>query len=122
MLSGVLLHVVAAAFWIDAAAAADAGNQQLRRRFQVMENPAVFRIRNFSYPQALGSFERQPSRVMHLAAASWIERGFPQDDRRTRLISGGRRDFLDNGIEFVHFRTVVVKTFGHDEKLAMNIC
>ena len=47
MLSGVLLHVVAAALGIDAAM----DRCRLQRggfggRFQVVDNPAVFRIRN----------------------------------------------------------------------------
>ena len=83
-----------------------------------MQNPAVFRIRNLRYPQALGPFEGEPSGVVDLPAASGIKRGFPQDDGRTRLLSGGRDDRFDNGIEFVHFRTVVVETLSHDEKVA----
>ncbi len=52
---------------------------------------------------------------MDLPAAGGIERGFPQNNSRTRLLSGGRCDVFDYGIEFVHFRTIVVKTFSHDE-------
>src|SRR5258708_2729657 len=118
MLPGVLLHVVAAAFPINAAADPDARDRQLRRRFQVVQNPAVFRIRNLRYPQALGPFERQPSGVVDLPAAGGIERGLPEDDGRARLLSGGRGDLFDNGIEFVHFRTVVVETLSHDKKVA----
>src|SRR6266853_5367882 len=122
MLSGVLLHVVAAAFRINTAADPDARNRQLRWRFQVVKNPAIFRIRNFRYPQALGPFEREPPRVVNLPAAGWIERSFPQDDSRARLLSGGRCDLFDNRIEFVHFRTVVVKAPSHDEEIAMKLC
>jgi hypothetical protein len=121
MLSRVLLHVVAATFGIDAAADSDARNRQLRRRFQEVKNPAIFRIRNFRYAQAFSPFKREPSSVVDLTAAGWIERGFPQDDSRSRLLSGGRCDVFDYGIEFVHIRTIIVETFSHDEKVAMRI-
>src|SRR5437899_10536870 len=115
MLSGVLLHVVAAAFRINAAPDPDARNPQLRWRFQVVKNPAIFRIRNFRYPQALGPFEREPPRVVDLTATGRIERGFPQDDGRTRLISGGRFDIFDYRIDVVHYRPDVCNTSGNDE-------
>ncbi len=116
VLSGVLLHVIAASFRIDAAPHPDTRNRQLRRRFEVVENPAVFRIRNFRNPQALGPFKRQPAGVVDLTAAGWIERGLPQDDSRTRFVSRGRRDAFDDRIEFVNFRIIVIKTFGHDPR------
>jgi hypothetical protein len=122
MLSGVLLHVVAAAFGIDAAADPDARNRQLWGRFEVVENPAIFRIRNFRYPQALGPFERKPSSIVDLTAAGGIERSFPQDNGRARLVRRERRDFLDHRIEFVNFRTIVVKTFGHNERGSDDLC
>ena len=119
MLSGVLLHVVAAAFGIDAAMYRGACQRQPRRRFQVVNDPAVFPIRNFRDSQAIAPVERQPSGVVDLTATGWIERRFAQDDREARLLGRGRRHVLDNRIEFVHFRAVVVKTIGHDEKVAM---
>src|ERR1019366_6769096 len=83
-----------------------------------MDNPAVFRLCNFRYSQAIfraiTPAQRQPSGVVDLTAAGGIERGFPQDDGRARF---GRksRDVLDHRIEFVHFSAVVIKTFGHNE-------
>jgi hypothetical protein len=53
-----LLHVIAAAFKIDAAMYRRACQRQLRRRFQVVNNPAVFRIRNFRDSQALAPIRR----------------------------------------------------------------
>jgi hypothetical protein len=52
---------------------------------------------------------------MHLAAAGGIKRRFAQDDTRARLLRRAGRDILDNRIEFVDFRTVVIKAFGHNE-------
>jgi hypothetical protein len=67
---------------------------QLHRRFQVVHNPAIFGIRNFrnAKPVFLSttSAQRQPSRVMHLAAASGIERSFAQDDGGAWLLGRGR--------------------------------
>ena len=122
MLSSVLLHVVAAAFGIDAAMHRGACQRQPRRRFQVVDDPAVFGVRNFGDSQPLGpavaTVDRQPSRVVNLPAAGGIERSFPQDESRTRLLGRGRCNGLDHGVEFMDFRAVVVKTLGHDENSA----
>jgi hypothetical protein len=123
----VLLHVVKTAFEIDAAMHCGAWQRQLCRRFQVMNDPAVLGIRNFDDSKALGFAivhaithdERQPSGVVHLTAAGGIERGFAQDYGGARLLRRRGCDFLDNRIEFVDFRTVVVKAFGHDEELGV---
>ena len=53
MLSRVLLHVVASAFEIDAAMHRNACNRKLNRRFQVVDDPAIFSIRNFRDAQAV---------------------------------------------------------------------
>ena len=63
---------------------------------------------------ATASIEREPSGVVDLAAAGGIERGLPQHDGRTRLLRRERRDVLNHRIEFVNFRTIVVKTLGHN--------
>ena len=47
VLSGVLLHVVLAALAIDAAVDRGTRQRQLRRRFKVMDDAAVFRVGNF---------------------------------------------------------------------------
>ena len=117
MLSGVLLHVVSAALEIDAAVHCGAWQGQLRRRFQVVNDPAILGIRNLRDSQALGPFENQPSGVVNLTAAGGIERGFAQDYGWARLLRRRGSDFLDKRIEFVDFRTVVVKTLCHDEGL-----
>src|ERR1019366_8827679 len=118
MLSGVLLHVIVAAFGIDAAMHRGPRERQPRRRFQVVDDPAVFCVGNFCDAEASVVFavpaQREPSSVMHLAAAGRIKRRFPQDDRRARLLRRGECYVLDNRIEFVNFRAVVIKTFGHD--------
>src|SRR5713226_8179891 len=120
MLASMLLHVFATAFRVNAAMNRGAWQRQFRRRFQIVNDPAVLRIHNFRDSQALGSatasIEREQSGVVNLAAAGGIERGFPQNDGRTRLLRRERRDALNHRIEFVQFRTVVVKAFGHDEK------
>jgi hypothetical protein len=53
MLSRVLLHVVAAAFAHRYCRARSARQRQLHRRFQVVDDPAIFRIRNFRDAQPI---------------------------------------------------------------------
>jgi hypothetical protein len=45
-----LLHMILPPFAIDAARYANAHGWQFRRRLQVVEHPAIFRIRNFRNP------------------------------------------------------------------------
>src|SRR5712692_6198160 len=109
----------AAAFGVDAAMHRGACRRQFRRRFQIVNYPAVLRIRNLGDLQALGPFEDEPSSVMDLTAAGGIERGLPQDDGRTRLLERRRCNGFDHRIEFVNFRTIVVKALGHNPGLAI---
>ncbi len=101
MLSGVLLHVISAAIEIDTAMHRRAHDRQLRRRFQVVNDPAVFRFGNFGDAQAGSRRQRQPSRIVHLTAAGGIKRSFAQDDGGAWLFRRRRRDLLDHRIKFV---------------------
>jgi len=99
MLPRVLLHVVPAAVRIDAAMHRCARQRRRHRRVQVVDDPAIFRLRNFRNTEPIVSVmpgKRKPSSVMHLSAASRIKRGFPQDDSRPRLRHRRRCNMLDH--------------------------
>jgi hypothetical protein len=114
MLAGVLLHVITAAFRIDAAMHRGARRRQICGSFQVMQDPAIFCIGDFGDAQtlrrAIDAGRGQPSGVVDLAAAGGLEGGIAKDDGG----AGGGRTAFDNGIEFVGFGIVVVEAFGHD--------
>ncbi len=69
------------------------------RRFEVVDDPAVFCVGNFCDAQAIPrdhSAQRQPSSVVDLTAAGGIKRRFPQDDApgaiaRTRRVRRPRQ-------------------------------
>src|ERR1700734_1653125 len=106
MLSRVLLHMIAAAFRINAAGYANANRRQLGGRFQVVQYLTVLCIRNFSNSQTFGTFEREPSGIMYLTATGRIERRFAQDDGWSRLLRRTRHYSFHHRIEFVDFRIV----------------
>src|SRR5580698_3457092 len=119
MLSGVLLHMLAAAFGIDATANANADGRQLGWRLDVMQYSAVLCVRYFCNSQTLRTFEREPPGVVHLTAAGGIERRLAQDNGWPWLLRRRRYDGFNHGIEFVGLGIVVVKAFGHSESALM---
>ena len=118
MLSRMLLHVVAAAFKIDAAMNFGARSGEMRWSFEIVDDSAIFGIRNLCHSQTLrfagGVASCKPSGVMDLSAAGGIEGRLAQDDCGAR--SGRRgRNIFDDGIELVRFRIFVVEAFRHDK-------
>ncbi len=116
MLSGVLLHVVAAACGIDLAVDAGSGLEGfslriVQRGFEVVHDSAVFRVGDFGDSEFGVCVRSDPSGVEYLAAAGGIEGGAVENERRAR----GVEDFADFGVEVVEERIVVVEACGHGE-------
>ena len=112
MLSGVLLHVVAAAeavdFGVDVRAGLERGLVEVALGFEVVDDASVFGVGDF------GDFELRVSRcdgagVVDLASAGGIEGRAVEDERRAR----GVNDVTDFGVEVVEEGVVVVEAVGH---------
>ncbi len=95
VLSGVLLHVIAAAGGVDHAMNGRTGRWRLQRSFQIMNYPSVFCVGDFGDADA-GVAESDPAGVVDLSAAGGVEGGFAKDDGRA--VAG--RNFIHDGIEF----------------------
>ncbi len=111
MLSGMLLHVVAAAGEIDLAAHARAGLEVVRRSFKVVHDASVFEVGDFAdfVTDRVGGDD---ARVEDLASAGGVEGGAVEDDCRAL----GLWEFFDFGFEVVEEGIVVVKAVGHGER------
>src|SRR5262249_48096258 len=107
MLTGVLLHVVAAAGRVNAAV--NSGSRRDRCGSE-MEDAAIFFVRDVDNRNFPVAGERELSRVMDLATASRIERRAVQH-HGVPAVTLERLDHA--GVEVVEERIVVVETLGH---------
>jgi len=108
MLSGVLLHVIAAAINVDLAVN-PASLFNPRRDFENVQNRAVIFLGYFGDTQPVVS-TNNPACIKDLSAARGIERSAIEDERRPG-VDGSELD--DLRVEFVEERIVVVEMFRH---------
>jgi hypothetical protein len=113
MLSGMLLHVVAAARGVDLAADAGSGREIFDRSFQVVDDSAIFRVGDFRDSESLVAVDGDRADVEDLSSASRVKGGTIEDEGWT-LACG---DLFDFGVEVVEEGVVVVETVGHGELL-----
>jgi hypothetical protein len=112
VLPGVLLHVVTPARGVNLAADEGSGLHILYRRFEVVDDLAVFGVSDFGDPH-LGRVVRiaskDPSCVEDLSAAGGIKGGTVENQRGTRSFCR----LANFGVEVVEERIVVVEARGH---------
>ena len=108
MLSGVLLHVIAAAGSVDLTMDFRSSPELFWRSFEVVDDASVCGISD------LGDFEifvfcGNDTGVEDLAAAGWVEGGAVEE----KSWLGIRLKFTYFGFEVVEERVVVVEALGH---------
>ena len=81
MLTGMLLHVIAAALRVDLAANPITRLHFLGRRFEIMDHLAVFRIRNLGHAHLGAGIRTDPTGVEDLHSARGIKGGAVENQR-----------------------------------------
>lgn len=108
MLAGVLLHVIAAPSRVDLAPDAGAGLQIFYGSFEIVNDTAVLGVSDFDNAGFLIAREN-PSGIVDLAAARWIERRAIENERGARRVSL----LADFGFELIKEGVVVVEAVSH---------
>ena len=112
MLSGMLLHVVATACGVNLATDAGSGLHILHRRFEVVDDHAVFGVGDFGDAQlgwVVRIASKDPSRVEDLSAAGGIKGGAVEN----QCWAWTFRRLPNFGVEVVEEGIVVVEAVGH---------